>query len=694
MQIRRATAGDRALHYGGVTVTLLKDLGNASNQPYVQAVAAVAALVIETAQRVRSNKDACRRMTERAHELVGAVINIVADAQGALSAEMARSVEQFTDTLYKLLKFLRSQVRGSLVRRMLRATEDAELIAECTAGLKHALDVFSVQSGIIAAKTMAAIQKEGRTRHEEIVSILKEKKASRKSKRSVPADAPLPPGALLPASPKIFHGRAAELAQLVDTLVDPKAPPPITIPAPAPRSPWGTWSPSTPGSPGSYRALTASTLARPSTPPPTPATPATPPAPPGPARVAICGPPGIGKTALALAAAHDARVAAMFGARRFFVECDGAADAQALVACVGQALGLEEARRRRKYILKFLGGEGAGKTGMARSGTTDSGVSADSDATLADPDPDPAPEPERGPVLLILDGLEGAWKPPAGRGAVEDLLGLLVDVPRVTLLVTLRGHERPRHLKWTRPFLAPLKPLPPAAARAAFLDVSDVPEDDADLPRVLAQVAQGNARRVAVLAGLASFEGCAALMRRWEAEGEGMLLDRVQPTVLGGVVYDEPESFGDEEALWAVLDPTSRDVPYAVLGPDSGSDADSGASTPALSRSSSSSSTSNSSLDSAFASSASTAPGSIFSAMFTPSRSSSKESGGRYPSIDSVLRRLPSPPSTPPRPWRKESEATPAALARLGAPALAPPTPAPASMIRLAGLVPPTRPVV
>ncbi|KAJ7061085.1 hypothetical protein C8F01DRAFT_1369349 [Mycena amicta] len=117
-------------------------------------------------------------MTERAHELVGAVINICSDSDAELSPDMVRSIEQ---TLQKILKFVRSQVKGSFVRRMLRSMEDADLITECNSGLKHALDVFSVQSGIIAAKTMAEMQKEARVRHDELAKILQEENSRKRS---------------------------------------------------------------------------------------------------------------------------------------------------------------------------------------------------------------------------------------------------------------------------------------------------------------------------------------------------------------------------------------------------------------------------------------------------------------------------------------------------------------------------------
>ncbi|KAF7308911.1 hypothetical protein MKEN_01091600 [Mycena kentingensis (nom. inval.)] len=792
--IRKPRRKDRVLHYSNVTFNLLKDIGNASNQPYLQAIASVSLLIVETVQRVDNNKDACMKMTERAHELVCAIINICRDSEAQLSTDMERSVQHFLETLEKILQFVRSQVKGSFMRRMLRSMEDADLIVECNSGLKHALDVFSVQSGIIAAKTMAEMQKEAKVRHEELVRILEEKKtrrSARKSKLALKTEI-LPPAALLPASPKIYYGRDEELKHVVELIVDPKPPPAVVVPT-TPVSPWATWSPSTPSSPYSssfsstYRPLTPSSTTfsypfrsqTPTTPPATP--PATPKkeAPVGPARICIYGPAGIGKTALALAATHHARVQTKFGVKRYFIECEGAEDPRGLVECMGRALGLEreaeegkeKPRISKKHIVNFLTGRDKEKEQerMRRKGSLDStrsnstnsdagkdtqlpspppptparsdsaesssssatAASGDSDATLADGAVAAVPEKkEPEPILLILDGLDRVWKPHVHRNDVEDFLSLLADIQHLTLLVTLRGNERPRQIKWTRPFLPPLKPLLHDAAQATFLDISDVPEDDPDLQEVLNKIALGCPKRLTMLANLASFEGCGALVRRWEVEGENLLNDRTpirirDNAILGGVVYDEPETIDvgefelpeglSEDDVWAVLDPTTRSavarafpalIP-APLSDASSSSSSSGKSTPELSRSNSIDSSVSSSLNSAFSSSASTAAnsrasrrrsnrGSIFSSMFTPSRSSSKDHG-RFPSIDSVVLSLPSPPTTPPisrvslpHPTRKQSEATPAALARLQSPALHPPTPTPASMQRWAGLVTPT----
>ncbi len=45
--------------------------------------------------------------------------------------------------------------------------------------------------------------------------------------------------------------------------------------------------------------------------------------------------------------------------------------------------------------------------------------------------------------MLILDNFETPWEPLASRDEVETLLAQLTDIPNLTLVVTLRGAERP-----------------------------------------------------------------------------------------------------------------------------------------------------------------------------------------------------------------------------------------------------------
>ncbi|KAJ7164072.1 hypothetical protein C8R46DRAFT_1278013 [Mycena filopes] len=167
LAIRHASNTDRVLQYGTVAATLLNDIGNASEQPYLQAVASISLLIMET--------------DKRAVELVGTIINICGDTEAELAPAMIRSITQFVETLEKILTFVRGQVKGGFWRRVCRAMEDADLFTQCNAGLKDALDV---QSGILAAMTIGAMQKEQKKYYDELIAILKKKRSRPKRSSS------------------------------------------------------------------------------------------------------------------------------------------------------------------------------------------------------------------------------------------------------------------------------------------------------------------------------------------------------------------------------------------------------------------------------------------------------------------------------------------------------------------------------
>ncbi len=147
--------------------------------------------------------------------------------------------------------------------------------------------------------------------------------------------------------------------------------------------------------------------------------------------VAVLGAPGIGKTTVCLAALHDDRVAGRFAGRRWFIRCDGASSAEALLSGLAAELGV-------------IGG---GPDSVADQ------VSAVLGAGLA---------------VVVLDNFETPWA--ADPLPVEELLRMIAAVPRVGVAVSCRGTGRPAGLRW-RDF-AMLSPLPLAQARRVFLAVA------------------------------------------------------------------------------------------------------------------------------------------------------------------------------------------------------------------------------
>ncbi|KAJ7131092.1 hypothetical protein C8R44DRAFT_904130 [Mycena epipterygia] len=201
------------------------------------------------------------------------------------------------------------------------------------------------------------------------------------------------------------------------------------------------------------------------------------------AHIAILGAGGIGKTSLARAALHHPDVAAKYE-HRFFVAADSATTSIELAALVGSHLGLKPGKDLTKAVIQFLS-------------TTPS-------------------------CLLVLDNLETPWEPLGSRGGVEEFLSLLTDIPHLALIITMRGAERPAKVRWTRPFLEPLKPLSYEAARQTFIDIADDFHDPKDIDQLL-QLTDNMPLAIDLIAHLADYEGCPNVLARWKTEKTSLL---------------------------------------------------------------------------------------------------------------------------------------------------------------------------
>jgi predicted ATPase len=116
-------------------------------------------------------------------------------------------------------------------------------------------------------------------------------------------------------------------------------------------------------------------------------------------RIAILGAGGMGKTSLARAVLHHAKVSAQYAQHRYFVACDSAANKVELAALIGAHLGLKPGKDLTLPVVWYFS--------------------------------------EIPPTLLVLDNLETTWEPMASRGDVEEFLSLLSDVQHLALMVSI-----------------------------------------------------------------------------------------------------------------------------------------------------------------------------------------------------------------------------------------------------------------
>ncbi|KAJ7137389.1 P-loop containing nucleoside triphosphate hydrolase protein [Mycena crocata] len=195
-------------------------------------------------------------------------------------------------------------------------------------------------------------------------------------------------------------------------------------------------------------------------------------------RAAILGPGGIGKTTLARAAVHQVDVAEKY-CRRYWVSCESASTVGDLVSAVALGLGID-----------------------AYGGGLSKAVIRSLSAT--------------GPCLLVLDNFETPWESGQSRSQAEAFLALVADILHVTLLITMRGVERPLNVRWTHPFPAPLIPVTESAAHQILSDISDI-DDEAQASDLLTLT--GNLPlAVTLMAGVASVEGCEGTLARWKLD--------------------------------------------------------------------------------------------------------------------------------------------------------------------------------
>ncbi|KAJ7756620.1 P-loop containing nucleoside triphosphate hydrolase protein, partial [Mycena metata] len=196
-------------------------------------------------------------------------------------------------------------------------------------------------------------------------------------------------------------------------------------------------------------------------------------------RIAILGTGGMGKTTLAKVILHSSEITARFGQHRFFVACDTASAGIDLATIIQTHLCLNSGRDSTGMVLKFF-----------RDGP---------------------------PCLLVIDNLESVWEPAMGRNKTENLLCLLADVEHLTLMVTMRGAERPGKVRWTRPFLKPLSPLPQDAARHTFLAITDEDFDFSDIDKVL-NVTGNIPLVIELISHVVEVEGLHNTLSRWKME--------------------------------------------------------------------------------------------------------------------------------------------------------------------------------
>ena len=203
-----------------------------------------------------------------------------------------------------------------------------------------------------------------------------------------------------------------------------------------------------------------------------------------PARVAILGPGGVGKTAIALAVLTHEKVVSRFSDSRYLVPCNSLMSRDALLAAIAISLS------------------------VLRNGTID-GYSQRLESDVLS-----ALESEE--CILCLDSFESPWDQPSpSRRAVEALLADITAKSCVTVLITMRGVERPKETAWTLPMLPPLTNFSRDAAKYTWESLAGTCDEWAEK---LIDAIDYLPLAVTLLGSLAEVSTAETLWERWQKE--------------------------------------------------------------------------------------------------------------------------------------------------------------------------------
>ncbi|KAJ7262917.1 hypothetical protein C8J57DRAFT_1719154 [Mycena rebaudengoi] len=290
---------DNIIHYARVASGTLRDIARTSDVPFLSSVAGVSLLIFDTVQSFKANQERRMQLVEDIHRIMCAIIGVCFAAEGVLPPKILDNIGYFAETLQKIQSFLRAHQDLNKIRRFFQQSEINAQLDACEMRLQDILDTFSVHSVVNFTSTATEMKMDAEQRHRGLLKLLAQSgsQTSEESLSFQPMLLPLGNSSsalsILPARPKIFHGRHSELKALVATLLC--------------------------DSP----------------------------------RVAILGPGGIGKTSLALAALHSSDIMAKYP-HRHFVSCECANGDIGLMSAIISYLTIEPSRHPANDIFDYF----------------------------------------------------------------------------------------------------------------------------------------------------------------------------------------------------------------------------------------------------------------------------------------------------------------------------------------------------
>ncbi|KAK7000605.1 ATPase-AAA-core domain-containing protein, partial [Favolaschia claudopus] len=250
----------------------------------------------------KQNKTECLELMEITHKIICEIINLhmKCEVPGSLPLDIVDHIGKFVETLRKMYAFLEAQQDGNKIKQLFRLADNS-LLKDCQTGLAQAVKVFKIDTTLKLMINTQELEDRLKNMHQELLRTIREfsdaatTTCSEMSSVSSPITVIISNSfALLPPSPKIFHGRESEVQIILEMFGKEIFP-----------------------------------------------------------RIAILGGGGMGKTSLATAVLHHPTMLAKFK-HRFFVSAESAKDSIDLAALVGLHVGLDPGADLTKPVVRYF----------------------------------------------------------------------------------------------------------------------------------------------------------------------------------------------------------------------------------------------------------------------------------------------------------------------------------------------------
>ncbi|KAJ7255982.1 hypothetical protein C8J57DRAFT_1517737 [Mycena rebaudengoi] len=268
------------IQYTILAVTTAKNLAETAKVPWLDC-----RIVLVNFERTRSNKDEYVEIMEQIHEILCIIVQLhsTSEIKGVLPITLLYDIAKFTEALEKLFTVLNGQQKGALgkIKGFFRQPEAGERLESCKQELSRMVEIFKAQVTGATMSQMGQMKKDAKEQHEQLVALLETDSDLTSSDCSHLGNNSSGSFSLLPPCLQIFHGREAELQEVVNILIQDSA------------------------------------------------------------RIAILGAGGMGKTSLATMALYNQQVEAKYP-HRYFVPCHSSPTCTELAATIADHIGLEK----------------------------------------------------------------------------------------------------------------------------------------------------------------------------------------------------------------------------------------------------------------------------------------------------------------------------------------------------------------